>query len=365
MTRGGSLQLGIVLVLATLAGVGVSYWLRGPEMFSPGQLQEKPSRVVSATGGVHSHADIADNCAACHSGPWNSKTQASLCMDCHKDVSREVSERQGFHGRITEVQTCRSCHSEHNGSAAKLVDLAEFDHRWTDFPLTGRHQTVSCQSCHTNQVYQAMAHACADCHQEPASHRGRFGANCASCHSTTAWSGAGQIDLAHFDHRLTSFPLTGRHQMLNCESCHKNQVFQSMSHACVDCHQEPAAHRGRFGANCISCHSTTKWTDATFAHKFPINHGGAMRKAETGCATCHQQADDPRAYTCYGCHEHDPDRIARKHRRLDAVKLARCADCHFTGRGGRGEHRDRDQSFDELLRAIGEDLVILEHFQPR
>jgi hypothetical protein len=351
MPRGGSFQLGVVLVLATLAGVGVSYLFRGAEMFSPGQLQEKPARSASAVHGVHSHAEIADNCAACHAGPWSEKSQAALCMDCHNDVSREVSSRSGFHGHLADVQSCRHCHSEHNGAAAKLVDLAQFDHSGTAFPLTGKHQTAACESCHKNQVFQEMAHSCVDCHHEPASHRGKFGVACATCHSTVAWTGA-TFNLASFDHRLTGFPLTGRHQSLACASCHKNQVFQAMAHACVDCHQEPAKHSGRFGVNCASCHSTTAWSGATFAHKFPLNHGGAMRKTETGCATCHQQTDDPKAYTCYGCHEHEPTRIARKHRRLDAVKLARCADCHFTGRGDRGENRDRKRSADDLLRTI-------------
>ncbi len=263
MPRGGSLQLGIVIALATLAGVGISYLFSGGEMFSPGELHDPPHPPTAATHGVHSHAEIAANCAACHAGPWSGQTQAALCLDCHTDVRQQISERKSFHGRLTDVQSCRNCHSEHNGRTARLIDLASFDHH------------------------------------------------------------------------LTAFPLTGRHQSIACESCHKNQVFQTMAHACADCHEEPASHRGKFGVACAACHSTTAWTGAKFAHKFPINHGGAMRKTETGCATCHQQADDFRAYTCYGCHEHEPSRIERKHRRLNAAALARCADCHSLGHGDR------------------------------
>jgi hypothetical protein len=104
----------------------------------------------------------------------------------------------------------------------------------------------------------------------------------------------------------------------------------------VSCHAEPQSHKGKYGTACASCHSTTTFANAVFKHKFPLNHGKRRNSSGT-CSTCHNKADDYKVYTCYGCHEHEPTRIARKHRRV--ANLDQCARCHPTGRGNERERR--------------------------
>ena len=44
--------------------------------------------------------------------------KCELCLDCHKDVAKDVHGKAGFHGRIREP-VCRTCHTEHKGRGAK------------------------------------------------------------------------------------------------------------------------------------------------------------------------------------------------------------------------------------------------------
>jgi hypothetical protein len=166
------------------------------------------------------------------------------------------------------------------------------------------------------------------CHADPVVHKGKFGTNCASCHSTATWKQTPETLMAKFDHNLAAFKLTGKHTDVECKACHVNNVFKGTKQDCLSCHAEPKEHKGKFGTNCASCHSTTTWKGATFTHKFPLNHGKRNRTIE--CATCHTTANNYKAYTCYGCHEHEPTRIARKHAKI--ANFQDCAKCHPTGR---------------------------------
>jgi nitrate/TMAO reductase-like tetraheme cytochrome c subunit len=48
------------------------------------------------------------------------RAQDKLCMDCHKDVGRDVKEKKGLHGRQLTVKACKECHTDHKGRAAKI-----------------------------------------------------------------------------------------------------------------------------------------------------------------------------------------------------------------------------------------------------
>jgi hypothetical protein len=43
--------------------------------------------------------------------------------------------------------------------------------------------------------------------------------------------------------------------------------------------------------------------------------------------TCHK-AQDYRAYTCYGCHEHTPANIRAEHQKEGIRDFENCVDCH-------------------------------------
>src|SRR5262249_52680703 len=144
-----------------------------------------------------------------------------------------------------------------------------------------------------------------------------------------------------FDHNKAAFKLTGKHQAVDCKSCHITSVYKGTPQTCVGCHEEPKVHTGKFGTDCASCHTTNTWEGATFKHTFPINHGKGKR---TACTPCHKVQGDYKTYTCYGCHEHDPMRIARRHKNV--VNIDNCFKCHKGVRGkGRGA-LDREGSPD-------------------
>jgi hypothetical protein len=65
--------------------------------------------------------------------------------------------------------------------------------------------------------------------------------------------------------------------------------------------------------------------------------------------TCHVRNDYSR-YTCYGCHEHTPDNIRRKHVEEGIRQFDNCVECHRSGnkhdiKGGKegdGDKREHD-----------------------
>lgn len=96
-------------------------------------------------------------------------------------------------------------------------------------------------------------HRCAACHEEPEMHLGRFGLNCARCHSAMAWTPA--VLTRHnflIDH--------GSESNLPCETCHNENYY---THSCYTCHdhepeQMEQVHRVEEGIDeyndCIECH---------------------------------------------------------------------------------------------------------------
>ncbi|MBL9080804.1 MAG: hypothetical protein JNK76_03305 [Planctomycetales bacterium] len=455
------------IVLGTLFLTAVVYIVRGDALFSPGSLRDMPAG-KKTLGGVRSHAELADRCSACHATSESGLTMESLCLGCHTDVHSQIDRRLPLHGRLTDAESCRKCHTEHRGSQATLTDFAHFDHGITAFPLTGKHQLTNCSVCHKDQTYKGTPQSCIACHAEPPVHVGRFGTNCSKCHSTATWR---TTDLKDFDHNLASFKLTGKHAATTCAQCHRNQVYRgtpssciachaepkihqgrfgsdcakchstmtwknvnltqfdhnlaafhltgkhvttscvachkdqvyrgtpqscaachaeptihlgrfgndcskchstatwknaklaSFNHdlsafkltgahrttacaachkdqhyrgtpqSCVACHIEPKVHLGRFGTDCMKCHSTATWKGATITaefHKFPIFHGGGKNRGE--CAACHAMPNDYRTYACYGCHRHEPEKTAEKHLKWNIIELQACAKCHPTGR---------------------------------
>lgn len=72
--------------------------------------------------------------------------------------------------------------------AAKIAELksGRFDHARTNFPLTGKHKRVACETCHTRTLI-GTPRDCIACHKKDDVHRGRR-PDCAACHTTNRWS---------------------------------------------------------------------------------------------------------------------------------------------------------------------------------
>jgi len=74
-----------------------------------------------------------------------------------------------------------------------------------------------------------------------------------------------------------------------CASGHLNTTtlaaFRQAPRGCVSCHKADDTHRGGFGTDRTSCHTTSRWEAARFDHAvFPIDHGTGRH---TACTTCH------------------------------------------------------------------------------
>jgi hypothetical protein len=283
------------------------------------------------------------DCAVCHTAEgWEQVTidhdQTAFplvglhvnvaCEDCHKDNVYQgtpldcVACHQADDAHEGQFGTdCSACHSPEGW------EQATFDHDQTAFPLVGLHANVACEDCHKDSVYQGTPINCFACHEADDAHEGRYGQDCAECHSAEGW------EQVTFDHDQTAFPLTGAHLDAACEQCHLNGVYQGTPQDCAACHEDPTFHRGLLGNDCASCHDTAAWSPASYdrLHTFPINHG---ERGASPCQTCHP--DTLSTYTCYGCHEHDRAGTVSEHREGGITDLEDCARCHPTGREEEG-----------------------------
>jgi hypothetical protein len=196
-------------------------------------------------------AHEAAPCGACH-GAQRPRLDWQLsrreCSDCH----------QNPHGNRFETEMaaggCASCHS------SVAWDMPKFAH--DTWPLTGKHQSVRCDQCHTpteadrkaghGESYRDAPRECEGCHTDV--HLGQFRLSeprksCASCHETTSFK------LPSFDHlEGTGYGLVGKHQSVRCAACHLQTSLADGQHTvlwrlpyaqCRDCHKNPHLDEGR------------------------------------------------------------------------------------------------------------------------
>lgn len=328
-------------------------------------------------------------CASCHQADYrNTKDPdhtlarfSTDCLQCHDVTSR--TWHAGFDHALTRFpltgahvrQTCRSCHTNNAYSGISMECIAchqtafnnavnpnhvsagfpvicqqchttsawrpsSFDHAGTDFALTGAHRAVACTDCHINNQYANLATACYSCHStdysqaaDPNHLSAQFSQDCTQCHTTTAWQPAS------FDHAATRFPLTGRHTLATCSSCHVSGNYQIVYSDCYQCHQTDFTQSTslnhtllNFSHNCETCHTTTAWLPSTFNHDaqyFRI-YSGPHRDKWTSCLTCHPNTASYPEFTCFSCHEHNKADTDNDHREVINYIYAspNCYACH-------------------------------------
>jgi hypothetical protein len=194
-------------------------------------------------------------CASCHTNN-NYRLTVTTCVSCHLDKYQSTAAPN--HAQVGFPTDCTLCHT------TSAWQPSTFNHDTTAFPLTGFHKTsVPCASCHVNNNFTTLPTNCYGCHAaqynattNPAHAAAGFPTTCATCHTTTAWTGA------IFNH--TYFPLNHGQNAANgvCATCHTNAanyaVFQ-----CTQCHGGGNAanfhHPGVGGyvynsVNCYQCH---------------------------------------------------------------------------------------------------------------
>lgn len=224
----------------------------------------------------------------------------------------------------------------------------------------------NCLACHIHQPLRARIRAgrgfhaskpvkkeaCRDCHAEHLESRPGSGKGRASLIDWRPFGGK-----RNFDHRLTGWPLEGKHRYTDCEDCHDAkterglQTFLGQRTSCTSCHSGRGESKGRGGANphrftdvkltdCTVCHGEAGWTveklaatrfdhDAT---RFPL----VGAHVEKRCTDCHEGLetfeveDDFR--DCSGCHEDEHRSVISKGRwsgkGSHPARDRRCSDCH-------------------------------------
>jgi hypothetical protein len=302
-----------------------------------------PGEVISA------HAKWEQDCKQCHE-PFDRKAQTRRCAGCHdhKDIAEDIRKHTGLHGKLDD-NTCRRCHTEHKGRAAKIValDKEKLDHDKTDFALKGAHYKIrrKCESCHKpgpKAKFRDAPTDCNSCHRKADVHKGKLGPKCEQCHNDVNWKET------TFDHDETKFRLEFGHDGLKCKDCHNDQLYKDTPKDCVACHKkddQKYAHKGRFGTKCAECHTVHRWDDITFDHdrdgKYVLR---GMHWANT-CESCHKEP----LFTvklpsrCYSCHRRDDDEKGHK-----GSLGEKCEKCHDE-RGWKDPKFDHDKDSDYPL----------------
>ncbi|MGD8606395.1 MAG: cytochrome c3 family protein [Myxococcales bacterium] len=132
------------------------------------------------------------------------------------------------------------------------------------------------------------------------------GLDCANCHTPAGWNMAGGKKGEGFDHSRTGFPLTGRHQPVACNGCHRGE--RRVKRECNSCHEDP--HQSRLSSRCDSCHSSRRWNDIEVFQvhrrtRFPLTGMHAL----AACTECHLRNGERQWTTvqsnCFACHAND------------------------------------------------------------
>ncbi len=261
----------------TLHGARLSSWIGPHARYSGVVLEGK-------------HPEQA--CTQCHpQAHMPGRSPPRSCVDCHTPN----------HPVTSRTSSCQSCHSQSAGFGEARVD-----HKQYGFPLSGRHATVGCGSCHKKGTGERKGvRGCIDCHQ--ATHPVvRSTANCRSCH-VPGQSFRG----AKFDHTATGMPLLGRHQKLRCGNCHnpKNRKLSYGEGGCSNCHTHRNAHQGQFADKpCATCHVEGGKRTSPFDHnrdtRFALVGFHAEPTVKDNCEACHPKRLYRTGKThCVDCHD--------------------------------------------------------------
>jgi hypothetical protein len=302
---------------------------------------------------IQGHSKYEGDCNKCHK-PYDKPAQTGLCKDCHKEIAKDIEEKQRFHGLMKQGLECKECHTEHKGRDALIskINTNNFDHATTGYILKGGHLNpkVLCKDCHSPiKKYRQAPVKCFGCHERHDKHKGSLGQECVNCHEEKDWK------TTHFDHSKTHFPLTGKHIDAKCKDCHLKEPYKDTPMLCIACHKKVDKHKGTFGTKCEDCHTDRQWKEITFDHdrktKYPLLgkhrvtkcvscHKGDLYKdkLKTDCNSCHQKDDKHKGKfgpKCESCHiERSWKEIPFDHDKKTKFPLTgkhkdvKCSDCH-------------------------------------
>lgn len=174
-------------------------------------------------------AHVSLDCTLCHTTGFSGTPDD--CWSCHEDDYSGVADPN--HSSAGFGQVCTECHTTADWSAPL------FDHADTGWPLTGSHNGLDCNLCHS-QGYTNTPSDCFFCHEadynsanDPNHVSAGFPQTCESCHNTVNW------DDANFNHDAQWFPIySGEHrnEWDSCSECHPNPD-NYLVFTCISCHE--------------------------------------------------------------------------------------------------------------------------------
>jgi len=302
--------------------IGILLFLLSP---APALAQISPGELSRA----HSSLEGPLQCAQCHT--FGAGRPEFKCLGCHTEIRERITAKRGYHARVADLSKrdvdCARCHTEHNGKDFDVVrwptPKEKFDHREAGFMLEGRHANLNCQQCHRSQnlapqnavsapknpsrTFLALSPQCNSCHRDV--HQSTLGTDCSRCHSATGWKPASQ-----FNHNSTKFTLTGLHQNVACDKCHRpsgnspgHAQFKGLAFSdCTPCHTDP--HKGAFVAACGSCHTTAGWRQTRLTSNFDHQRTSFPLKGKHEaivCSKCHKTSNFKASIShvkCLDCH---------------------------------------------------------------
>ena len=276
------------------------------------------------TGFELTNGHSGKQCVDCHLG--TTTAASSDCISCHQTNYNEAEN----HLAQNYPFDCLQCHSTISW------ETTDFDHNVTNFPLTGSHIATECAACHTDG-YTGTSTLCSACHtdnyneaQNPSHTAAGISTECETCHETTAWIPS------IFDHTVTTgFELTNGHSGKQCVDCHLGTTTAASSD-CISCHQtnynEAKDHvLLNFPFDCLQCHNTTDWGEATFDHNttnFPLTGSHVA----TECIACHSDGYAGTSTLCSDCHQTNYNETLNPNHLALGVSI-NCEDCHTTNPG--------------------------------
>jgi hypothetical protein len=233
-------------------------------------------------------------CETCHKGDlYKDKIRDMTCVACHK--KEDDKAHKGNFG-----PKCESCHTE------KDWKEVEFDHdKKTKYPLLGKHKKAKCSSCHKGDAYKdKLKTDCLSCHEKDDKHKGQEGKKCETCHNEESWT------KTTFNHgKMSTFPLLGRHALVECKKCHAAPTFKDAKSDCWSCHEKEDVHKRKLGTECQICHNARNWKAWDFDHdKTRFKLDGPHKKIGSNCYACHKKPMDKKVVTstaCGSCHDRD------------------------------------------------------------
>jgi len=257
-------------------------------------------------------------CIACHKTKFTNALKYDHCTNCHTDFHKKQFAKQGV------SPDCIQCHTVYGFKESKYTIE---QHNAGVFPLKGAHLATPCFACHKKEInnndtawnFKNLGKRCIDCHKnihKPfMSEKFYPESSCESCHNETRWS------LINFDHKRTSFELTGAHTKKTCRDCHYKkdsegvvrQQFTGLPTVCTNCHKD--VHIKQFEkdgiTDCTRCHDQSFFKPATkFDHNktlFPLDG----KHKNVACKKCHKVTQNQglafvfykiKDFKCENCH---------------------------------------------------------------